>query len=210
MAATTSTRPGWLLLVYRVPSKPSRNRVAAWRDMKRLGALYLQNCVCILPARSEVRAQLETAIAKIEAGGGATTLFEIPRMRPAEEAEIVRGFRAQSRAEYEEIIEECVTKFEREIEFERFRENYTFEESEEIAQDLDKIRRWFDRVVARDWFGGGLRSKTRQHLQRCERLLEKFEETVYERSGASEMREGRRPTVAPSKRTRKRPMQKGS
>ncbi len=40
----------WLLLVYRVPSEPSNNRVSVWRELKRLGALYLQQCVCIVPA----------------------------------------------------------------------------------------------------------------------------------------------------------------
>ena len=39
----------WLLLVYRVPSEPASKRVTIWRDLKRLGALYLQQCVCLVP-----------------------------------------------------------------------------------------------------------------------------------------------------------------
>ena len=39
----------WVLLVYRVPTEPASRRVAVWRDLKRIGALYLQQCVCILP-----------------------------------------------------------------------------------------------------------------------------------------------------------------
>jgi len=34
---------GWLLLIYRVPSEPSRLRAAVWRRIKSLGAIYLQN-----------------------------------------------------------------------------------------------------------------------------------------------------------------------
>ena len=41
-----------LMLVYRIPSEPASKRVAIWRDLKRTGALYLQQCVCILPGRT--------------------------------------------------------------------------------------------------------------------------------------------------------------
>src|SRR5260221_4300334 len=41
---------GWLLLVYRVPSEPTRLRAAVWRRLKSLGAIYLQNSAAALPA----------------------------------------------------------------------------------------------------------------------------------------------------------------
>ncbi|MFF3669336.1 Chromate resistance protein ChrB [Microtetraspora malaysiensis] len=40
----------FLQLVYRVPAMTSRARVAVWRELKRLGALYIQQAVCVLPA----------------------------------------------------------------------------------------------------------------------------------------------------------------
>jgi hypothetical protein len=40
----------WLLLVYRVPSEPTRLRAAVWRRLKSLGAVYLQNSAAVLPA----------------------------------------------------------------------------------------------------------------------------------------------------------------
>lgn len=175
---------GWLVIVYRVPSKPSRDRVAVWRTMKRLGAVYLQSCVCVLPNFAETRARLELAIRNIEARGGDTNMFEVPRMPANEDHEIVELFRAQSRVGYEEVIEECITKFEKEITYERGRSNFTFEESEEIAHDLDKIKRWFERVSERDWFDAGLRTKTLKHVKKCERLLEAFEAEVYKRTGS--------------------------
>ena len=84
--------------------------------------------------------------------------------------------------EYREIVEECETKFVKEIEFEHFRENYTFEEAEEIGQDLEKIRRWFDRIVARDWFDASGRKDVEVWIERCADLLSEFEHQVYERS----------------------------
>src|ERR687898_153907 len=35
----------WVLLVYRIPREPSRHRVAVWRKLRDLGALYLQDGV---------------------------------------------------------------------------------------------------------------------------------------------------------------------
>ena len=32
---------GWLILIYRVPSEPTRLRAAVWRRLKELGAIYL-------------------------------------------------------------------------------------------------------------------------------------------------------------------------
>lgn len=53
-----ASRPQWLFLAYKVPSELSSNRVPIWRELKRLGAYYPQQAVCILPGRSEIREQI--------------------------------------------------------------------------------------------------------------------------------------------------------
>ena len=113
----------WRVLIYRVPTEPASKRVAVWRDLKRLGALYLQQCVCIFPAITTLTAEVDEVAAKIPALGGETFLLEVPRLQPEDEARIVEAFRAQRTNEYAEIIEECETKFVKEIEFEHFRQN---------------------------------------------------------------------------------------
>jgi len=175
--------PRWLLLVYRVPSDSSRARVAVWRDLKRLGGLYLQQMVCLLPARPDVSDAVARVREKITDLGGSHHYFELPALPEAQEAELRRGFLEMSAKDYAEIVEECETKFVKEIEFERFRANFTFEESEEIRQDLEKLRRWYDRVLARDWFGAPGRQEAADWVARCQRLLEEFEEEVYARTG---------------------------
>ena len=176
----------WYLLVYRAPSDTSRARVAIWRDLKRTGALYLQQAVCILPARPETTKAVDDIRARIAELGGTCNFFAIHTMEPEQEAQIIAGFKELAAREYAEIIEECDTKFVKEIEFERFRENYTFEEAEEIRQDLEKIHRWFQRVTERDWFGGDGREDATARIDKCEGLLEQFEEDVYERVGGAE------------------------
>jgi hypothetical protein len=174
----------WRVLIYRVPTEPASKRVAVWRDLKRLGALYLQQCACIFPDIPGVTSEVDQVAAKIPALGGETFLLEVPRLQPEDEARIIQSFRTQRANEYAEIIEECETKFVKEIEFEHFRQNYTFEEAEEIEQDLEKIRRWFDRVKERDWFKAERRDEVEGWLARCQGLLARFEEEVYRRTGS--------------------------
>jgi DNA-binding transcriptional regulator PaaX len=179
-AATLS----WLLLIYRVPSEPSRNRVSVWRELKRQGALFLQQCVCIFPDRSECRKGLDTVIEKIAAAGGTHFLFPIATLPVDEAHRLATAFHELSTKEYEEIMEECDTKFVREIAYERGRENYTYEEAEEIREDFEKIQRWFRRVVDRDWFHAEPRAQVAAQIAHCEQLLEAFEEEVYRRAGS--------------------------
>jgi len=179
----TMAEQEWILVVYRVPTEPASRRVTIWRDLKRLGALYLQQCVCILPRRDPVQEELSRIIAKIPTLGGEYTRFDIPQLPAADEAKIITAFRTLRDKEYAEIVEECETKFVKEIEFEHFRQNYTFEEAEEIGQDLEKIRRWYGRVVERDWFAAPGRAAVEDRIARCQELLNDFEQTVYRRNG---------------------------
>jgi len=178
--------PEWLLLAYKVPSEPSSNRIAIWRELKRLGAYYPQQAVCILPGRSEIRERIGKIRERIADMGGTDTYLEIPFVPDDQHAELVEVFTALAAREYAEIVEECESKFVKEIEFERFRENYTFEEAEEIRQDLDKITRWFDDVVQRDWFASSARSEAESWVKECGVLLGSFEADVFARTDGSD------------------------
>src|ERR1700716_4576061 len=177
----------WRVLIYRVPTEPASKRAAVGRDLKRLGALYLQQCACIFPDIAGVTDEVDQVAAKIPALGGETFLLEVPHLEPEDEARIIQSYRTQRANEYAEIIEECETKFVKEIEFEHFRQNYTFEEAEEIEQDLEKIRRWFDRVRDRDWFKAERRDEVETWLGKCQGLLARFEEEAYRRKDSSKI-----------------------
>ena len=187
---TPATPPGpdrqWLLLAYKVPSEPSSNRITVWRALKRLGAYYPQQAVCLLPGRPDIREQVEIIRGQVADMGGSDTYLEIPYVPADQHNELVDSFLALAGKEYAEIVEECETKFMKEIEFERFRENYTFEEAEEIRQDLDKIQRWFDDVAARDWFASPARTTAEHRVKDCAELLEAFEADVYAHTGGSD------------------------
>ena len=178
--------PGWHLFVYRLPSKPSSARVAVWRDLRRLGALPLQQAVVALPAERGFDARLDAVEARVAAEGGSSHRFTVDG-----DERLEAEWNALRRQEYEEIVEECETKFEREIEFEIFRGNLTAGEAEEIEADLEKLRAWFARVEARDVFAAPGRERAADAIERCAHQLEDFERRVFE----AESEDG--PSLAP-------------
>ena len=181
--------PQWLLLAYKVPSEPSSNRISIWPELKRLGAYYPQQAVCILPGRPEIRERIAAIRERVADMGGTDTYLEIPHIPDDQHAGLADTFLELAAREYAEIVEECESKFVKEIEFERFRENYTFEEVEEIRQDLEKIQRWFVDAAARDWFESPARSEAERWVDECATLLEAFEADVYARTEGSDERE---------------------
>lgn len=180
--ADTMLPSRWFLFSYKVPSEPSRARVGVWRELRRLGACYIQQAVCVLPDRPSVLQALENVQERVEESGGECFRAVLSDLAAPEVAQLVRGFTQNSERDYAEIVEECETKFFTEIEFERGRENYTFEESEEIRQDLEKIRRWLARVESRDWMHAPGRTLVLQRLDECQALFDAFENEVYARS----------------------------
>ena len=87
--------------------------------------------------------------------------------------------------------------FTKEIEFETYRKNFTYEEAEEIRNEFDKICAWFERVRQRDWFGAPNEPEARAWLQRCEQMLEEFEAKVYD---AQDEGSSQDPVTRPAKR----------
>jgi hypothetical protein len=173
---------GWLLLIYRVASEPSSNRVWVWRELKRIGALYLQNCICIVPDRPDLREAILAVRDRIDTMEGSSNFIEIPRLSDRDRQSVISEFRALVALQYEEIVEECRTKFIKEIEFERFRGNYSFAEAEEISRDLDKIRDWFTSIQKRDWFDAPGRQRVAEEIGNCAELLDSFYEEVHARA----------------------------
>ena len=49
----------WLLLIYRVPQDPPARRTYVWRQLKQLGAVYLQQAAAILPESAVVQTTLQ-------------------------------------------------------------------------------------------------------------------------------------------------------
>jgi hypothetical protein len=177
---TGLTGERWLMLIYRVPAEPSRGRVAVWRDLRRLGAYFPQHAVSVLPDRPGVREELARIRERIEQLDGTAFSAELTGLSEADERQLITGFRSASETEYGEIIEACESTFIKGIEFEKFRESYAVEVEDAFHQELDKIKRWQQKVVARDWMGTPLREVAELRISDCEESLEAFEMEAYD------------------------------
>ena len=174
-----------------MPAKPTAGRVAVWRSLKKSGAVYLQDSVCVIPDTAALRRELAPVLERIDGSGGRYHVLPLRKLPPAEEEKIVALFVEQAAQHYREIVENCEVNFVKEIEFERFRKNFTYEEAEEIRMEFEKIGTWFARVQERDFFGAPNRDEAQAWLDRCETMLEEFEATVFEANAT----DGDRPSV---------------
>ena len=179
---------GFVVLVYRMPPAPAAGRVAVWRQLKKIGAIYLQQSVCVFPDTPEVRAELEPVLARVVASSGEYHLLPLERLSGDEERKLISQFLDQTARHYDEIIENCEVNFQKEIQFETFRKNFTYEEAEEIRNEYEKIAEWFERVKRRDWFSAPKRREAEAWLRRCRQLLEEFEAKVYAQQAKGEQR----------------------
>ena len=167
---------GWLLLVYRVPSEPTRLRAAVWRRLKSLGAIYLQNSAAALPASVEAERALRKLRSEILDMSGTAVLLSCSVL--AGEQGVVSAFQAARDDEYEEIVDKC-EDFLGQVRKEYDASHFTYAELEENEVDLVKLRNWLARVRGRDVFGAAGRAAAEQGLAKCEQVLEEYAARVY-------------------------------
>jgi hypothetical protein len=167
----------WLLLIYVVPSEPSRKRAYIWRELKKVGAVYLRDGVCALPERAETTVAFQRIAAKVEEFGGEATIVEAAHLDPKRAEALTTASRTARASEYRELAREAegfLAHVRRETEHREF----TFAELEELEEDLGKLTRWTEQVRARDYFGGADAEEVSALLARCEEELAVFLETA--------------------------------
>jgi hypothetical protein len=163
----------WLLLIYTVPAEPSRKRAAIWRDIKKVGAIYLRDGVCVLPDKAETAAAVRAIAARVDEFEGQATVVEGARLDAARAEWVAAQSRTARGAEYADIARDAERLLEH-IARETEHRDFTFGELEELEADLGKLQRWLEQVRARDHFGAGPDPALIDLLARCERDLAVF------------------------------------
>lgn len=169
----------WLLLVYRIPPEPAKARVAVWRRLKAMGAVYLQGGVCLLPRSDDHVRRLKMLENEVAQAGGEAVILETLALDRAQEEKVVARFRADRDEAYREFLDKC-DDFEREIAKEQAARHFTYAELEENDVDLKKLQGWLARIVRLDFYGATLRPEAEARFAACAALLDAYARQVFD------------------------------
>jgi hypothetical protein len=169
----------WLLLTYKVPPEPAKKRIALWRRLKGMGAVYLQNGVCLLPKTDDHTRRLKMVENEIAEMTGESVILETVALDRVQEDKVLARFKADRDEQYEEFLDKC-KDFEAEIAKETAANHFTYAELEENDVDLKKLQSWLEKIRKLDFYGATLAPEAQQRLQACEALLECYAQRVFE------------------------------
>jgi hypothetical protein len=137
-----STLVTWLILQSKLPVEPSARRVYIWRKLKRLGAVYHQDSVWVLPDTAYTREQFRWLASEIMEMDGEATLWESSLLQGISEDALVRQFQEQVNPGYQEILDNL--------------------QSETV--DLDSLSRQYQQIVLKDYFHSELGQRVRKAI----------------------------------------------
>ncbi|WP_349509550.1 Chromate resistance protein ChrB [Afipia sp. 1NLS2] len=166
-------------MTYKVPAEPGARRVALWRRLKGMGAVYLQNGVCLLPKTDAHVRQLKMIENEVAEMGGEAVILKTVALDKGQGEKVVDRFNADRDDQYREFLGRCVG-FEKEIAKEFSINKFTYAELEEEDADLKKLQGWFEKIRRLDFYGAPLASEAEKKLKDCEVLLESYAQRVFD------------------------------
>ena len=132
----------WLLLHYKLPSKPSALRVYVWRKLKRLGAILLHESIWVIPDQPRTAEQIQWLAAEIEEMGGNAYYWRASSLLSAQEEAVTHQFQEQVDAVYSDLLKRL----------------------EKSRPDLQEISRAYQQALSQDFFQSKLGALVREKL----------------------------------------------
>ena len=165
----------WLLISVSTPGGGSSTlRVYAWRNLRGLGAHYLQQSVCLLPATPRTTRAAARVVTRLRAEGGRAEMLRITLTDERQEAAVIDAIQRERTDEYHEVVERT-RQFHEELRLERGRGRATYTELEESDADLVRHQRWLAAIRARDYFDAPGGDEAAAAVASCEEALARFE-----------------------------------
>ncbi len=176
-AAAAEPPEGWLLVSVSTAGAAAALRVQVWRKLRSLGALYLQQSACLLPARAEVTREVRRLLDRVHRQGGTGRLLHVILADPAERGQVAAEMNAARDEEYAEVLER-LPEFLAELDKERARGRTTYAEVEECEADLQRYRSWLAKIAARDYFAAPGGAQARAAVETAAAELAAFEQAA--------------------------------
>jgi hypothetical protein len=169
---------GWVVLIPRLPSEPSRHRVAVWRELRRAGAIQLGQGAWALPADRSYADAISKLVDVIRRNDGDVLVLDAHANDQTTNDRMRSLYDDARRSEWSEFTSECgkcLAELQREIDNQKF----TLAELDEEEQNVDRLRRWHRELRVRDLFDAVSTDETQQPLDACIAELEYFTSLVY-------------------------------
>jgi hypothetical protein len=132
----------WILLHYKLPTKPSALRVYIWRKLKRIGAILLHDAVWVLPNLPRTVEQIQWLASEIEERGGNAFYWRATSLLNIQEESMVQQFQRQVDAVYSDLLKRL----------------------QRSRPDLQEISREYQQALAQDFFHSKLGLQVREKL----------------------------------------------
>jgi hypothetical protein len=171
-------RARWLVLVVRVPSEPSRHRVAVWRQLRRTGAVPLGQGCWAVPEVPAFADRIARTVELAGRGAGEVIVLRADGREEADAGRLAALFTEARQEEWAEFIADC-GKFDAEIDAEIAKGKFTLAELEEEDQSLERLRRWHRELAARDVFGAPGAHEAARRLRHCADRLADYTDLVF-------------------------------
>lgn len=170
---------GWRIVTYRLPSDGgSSQRVAVWRELRRVGAVALQSATWAVPTGDGFDEGVEKAVQLVERADGQSLVLDVD---PASSSlgELEALYSGERDEEWAEFAAEC-DKAVAELADEVAKEKFTLAELDEEEHNVDRLRRWYRELRAKDLFGAPLAPAAEAKLKEATEALDDFATRVYQ------------------------------
>jgi hypothetical protein len=171
-----------VVLIPRLPSEPSRHRVAVWRELRRAGAIQLGQGSWALPGAPSFTDAVQKLVELVGRNDGDVFVLHASAGDEATNERLRALYDDARRAEWDEFGSECgkcTAELQREIDKKKF----TLAELDEEEQNVDRLRRWHRELRVRDLFDAVPIEETQHRLDACVAELDRFTTLVYQAVG---------------------------
>ena len=153
-------------------------RVSIWRRLRKLGAVYLDEGVWVLPNNDQLASEVKGILRDIGNFHGTASAFISLDFDESQGERIKSRSLAARDEEYAELEGQC-RRFMLHVEHATLTERYTFAEVEELEEEITKLERWLSEIQSRDLFGSPQALVCAKEIERGRNALAQFTERAF-------------------------------
>ena len=158
--------------------------MAAWRELRRSGAVLLGSATWAVPNVPAVQPLVERLRTLAESASGSLIVLRADGHHERDVASLLGRYSDERGDEWAEFIADC-GKYQDELAKEERQGKYTLAELEEEEQSLDRLRRWYRALRTRDLLGTTSVVDASASLKACEADFDLYAEHVYAALGSA-------------------------